>query len=471
MNKLLYLLLAVLLLCLAAAPLTAQDDGPIELTYLHWADPTADRVFQELIDQFNAENPDIIITLEGVPSAGYVDFLLTSIAGGTPPDIALMPDGDFAVFAPRGALVSIEEFVNASEIIDLDAVWPSGPDRYRFDPETGQFMTGPIYVLPRDVGPTALTINVDLFNELGVPLPDLSVPMTWDELIATGTALTTDANGLHPNEEGFDAENLATVGIGTLTVPGWGLGPIFSNGGHYVSEDGRTWIAHEDQNTIDALQFLSDLIHVHRITPPPTMLEGMNVWQLFDTGRVGMNWDGRWATTGYRERLDFEFDVRPFPVGNSGEIRAFAAGCSISGWSGSVGLAIIAGSKGAENPEQAYRFIEFIYGPAGQLAQAALGYNIPAQIELANTDAFLQPDQMPANAQIFLEAARCQLPGPWSFVPHWFVWQPEPWGRMWQDVIVDNVAFAEDALLDVAGDLQAGLDDAWATIDEQRSGS
>ena len=41
---------------------------------------------------------------------------------------------------------------------------------------------------------------------------------------------------------------------------------------------------------------------------------------------------------------------------------------------------------------------------------------------------------------------------------------------MWQDVIVDNVAFAEDALLDVAGDLQAGLDDAWATIDEQRMG-
>ncbi len=253
MNKYLPLLLAALLLCLAAAPLTAQDDGPLELTYLHWADPTADQVFQELIDQFNAENPDIIITLEGVPSAGYVDFLLTSIAGGTPPDIALVADGDFAVFAPRGALVSIEEFVNASEIIDLDAVWPSGPDRYRFDAETGQFMTGPIYELPRDVGPTALTINVDLFNELGVPLPDPSVPMTWDELIATGTALTTDANGLHPNEEGFDAENLATVGIGTLTVPGWGLGPIFSNGGHYVTDDGRTWIAHEDQNTIDAL--------------------------------------------------------------------------------------------------------------------------------------------------------------------------------------------------------------------------
>ena len=147
--------------------------------------------------------------------------------------------------------------------------------------------------------------------------------------------------------------------------------------------------------------------------------------------------------------------MRPFPVGNSGEIRAFAEGCSISGWSGSVGLAIIAGSTGAENPEKAYRFIEFIYGPDGQLAQAALGYNIPAQMELANTDAFLQPGQMPANSQIFLETARCQLPGPWSFVPHWFVWQPEPWGRMWQAVIVENSAFAEDALLDVAGDLQA----------------
>ena len=273
-------------------------------------------------------------------------------------------------------------------------------------------MTGPLYELPRDVGPTALYINVDLFNELGVPLPDPEVPMTWDEVIATGIALTTDGNGLHPNEEGFDAENVQTMGLGTITVPGWGLGPIFANGGRFVSEDGRTWIAHEDQNTIDAMQFLSDLVHVHRITPPPSVLEGINVWDLFNTGRVGMNWNGRWATTGFREQLDFEWDVRPYPVGSSGEIRSFAEGCSVSGWSGSVGLGIIAGSKGAEHPEQAYRFIEYIYGPAGQLAQAALGYNIPAQMELANTDAFLQPGQAPANAQVFLEAARCQLPGP-----------------------------------------------------------
>ncbi|MCY4526278.1 MAG: sugar ABC transporter substrate-binding protein [Anaerolineaceae bacterium] len=470
MKRMVFLLFATLLLCLAVAPLAAQDEEPLQLTYLHWADPVADVVFQELIDQFNEANPDVFITLEGVPNAGYVDYLLTSIAGGTPPDIALVADGDFAVFAPRGALVSIEEFVNASEVIDLDAVWPSGPDRYRFHPETGAFMTGPIYELPRDVGPTALYINVDLFNELGVPLPDPNVPMTWDQLVETGIALTTDANGLHPNEEGFDADNVETFGLGTLTVPGWGLGPIFGNGGHYVSEDGRTWIAHEDQNTIDAMQFLSDLNHVHRITPPPGVLEGINVWDLFNTGRVGMNWNGRWATTGFRETLDFEWDVRPFPVGSSGEIRAFAEGCSVSGWSGSVGLAIIAGSTGAENPEKAYRFIEFIYGPDGQLAQAALGYNIPAQMELANTDAFLQPGQMPANSQVFLETTRCQLPGPWSFVPHWFVWQPEPWGRMWQAVVVENSAFAEDALLDVAGDLQAGLDDAWATIDEQRMG-
>ena len=106
MNRALLLLLATLLLCLAAAPLTAQDEEPLQLTYLHWADPVADVVFQELIDQFNAANPDVFITLEGVPNAGYVDYLLTSIAGGAPPDIALVADGDFAVFAPRGALVS-----------------------------------------------------------------------------------------------------------------------------------------------------------------------------------------------------------------------------------------------------------------------------------------------------------------------------------------------------------------------------
>ena len=76
---------------------------------------------------------------------------------------------------------------------------------------------------------------------------------------------------------------------------------------------------------------------------------------------MAMTTNGRWATTYYRSVLDFEFDVIPFPVGPGG-INAYMdqEDCSFSGWSGSVGVSIIAGSKGEEYAAEAYRFIEYI---------------------------------------------------------------------------------------------------------------
>jgi multiple sugar transport system substrate-binding protein len=189
---------------------------------------------------------------------------------------------------------------------------------------------------------------------------------------------------------------------------------------------------------------------------------------MFETGRIAMTTCGRWCNTNYRRVLDFEYDAVPFPVGPSGEVTAFpgAEDCSFSGWSGSVGLGIIKGSKGEQYAEQAYRFIEFIAGAEGQTEQAALGFQIPNQIELAHTDVFLQPDQPPANAEVFIEAARCQLPGPWVQTPlhgEWFgtLW----WDEVWPAVVVDDTMFADEALEEYADEFQARLDDAWSTLD------
>src|SRR5690606_30028383 len=102
-------------------------------------------------------------------------------------------------------------------------------------------------------------------------------------------------------------------------------------------------------------------------------------------GRVAMQTCGRWCVTNFRRVLDFEWDVRPNPVGPSGEVTSFndQEDCTFSGWSGSVGLSIIRGSRGEEFPEEAYRFIEFIFGEEGQIEQAAQGFQIPNQIDVA----------------------------------------------------------------------------------------
>jgi len=84
-----------------------------------------------------------------------------------------------------------------------------------------------------------------------------------------------------------------------------------------------------------------------------------------------------------------------------------------AGHSGSVGLCI--NNKSAV-PNAAWSFIEFVGSEEGQTAQAAKGFAIPLQKELANSEVFLQPDQMPRNSKIFINAAEIQSAGDWWYL-------------------------------------------------------
>ena len=57
--------------------------------------------------------------------------------------------------------------------------------------------------------------------------------------------------------------------------------------------------------------------------------------------------------------------------------------------------------------------MKFVAGEEGQTAQAEAGFAIPNQKALASQELFLQSDQDPANAIVFVEAAAVQRPGDW----------------------------------------------------------
>src|SRR5690554_6334842 len=174
--------LALVLVVVLGLPGMAVAQEPVELTFVGWGGPDEIEVFEHLVEVFNERNPDIVIKYQPIPT-DYTTTLKTMIAGGTPPDIAYVPDGDFSAFAPRGQLVNIQPFVDASEMFDPDGVWPSALGRYRWDAETKTFGQGPLYALPKDMGPTILYINVDLFEQMGVPIPSHTEPMTWDAFV------------------------------------------------------------------------------------------------------------------------------------------------------------------------------------------------------------------------------------------------------------------------------------------------
>jgi raffinose/stachyose/melibiose transport system substrate-binding protein len=149
--------------------------GPAEITF-HMSKPEAVPYFTDLVEQFNADQPDIEVTLDIASnlSAGFLR--------GNPPDVGLLNyNMEIARFMERGALSDLSDMPEAERIrpdvqnlVDQYATYP-----------------GRTSVLPYSVAAASVIYNVQMFED-----NDLEVPTTWDELIEA--CETLDAAGITP---------------------------------------------------------------------------------------------------------------------------------------------------------------------------------------------------------------------------------------------------------------------------------
>src|SRR5690606_15355450 len=107
-------------------------------------------------------------------------------------DVFYVDPGSVQAYVKTGIIKDLTEAVESSDVVDLDNVWQYGIDSYRFD---GQLMgQGPIYAMPKDVGPFSFGYNKTMFEAAGIPLPDVDTPYTWDEFVAISQQLTKDVD-------------------------------------------------------------------------------------------------------------------------------------------------------------------------------------------------------------------------------------------------------------------------------------
>ena len=103
------------------------------------------------------------------------DRFVTSIAGGTTPDIAETGTTWTAEFADAGALAPLDEYVDAE-------------DGLRDDLVEGLAVAGTyddeLYGMPWYAGVRSIVYRTDMFEELG-----LEAPKTWDDIVAAGEAI------------------------------------------------------------------------------------------------------------------------------------------------------------------------------------------------------------------------------------------------------------------------------------------
>lgn len=398
------------------------EDGVVTLTYNAWGDADEDAVMRKLLEAFEEANPDIKVKYNHIPD-DYSNKMNTVLASGAAPDVFLCSDGDFGKWVKAGLIMNIQDKVDNSGI-NLDDMWDSALGRYKFN---GKLLgEGDLYALPKDIGPTVLYYNKEIFDECGVPYPSAEEPMTFDEFLEMCQKLTiTDESG-------------KTTQYGTGPI--WWEGYLWSNGGDFLNEDKTEFIMNEPEG-VEAIQFAADLINKYKVSPDANASADMSDDQMFATGKIATVGGGRWMVPTYR-KLDFDWDVAPMPTGSLG---------TWSGWSGSVGYAIYNKTK---YPEEAFKLVQFLAGEEGQKLGTELGFQIPTFKSMSNTDVFLQPGQKPEHAEVFIKAAEGQRAGSWTLTANgqWLDTFNQRMADVWQ-----GKATAEEVLNEIKPEVDKAL--------------
>ncbi len=395
----LVLALAVASTLLISVPSLAQDDLPV-LRYFTW-EPAQTDTFereQELVDACGAEG-GYTVELESMVTPDYFDRLEALAAANDLPDVFGVGSGTIDQWAAAGLLLDITEYIER-DIMPIRDQYFTGPLELARYPKPD----GPYYAFPYAIIHTVLWYNMDAFDAAGLEYPS-EEGWTWDEFLAAAEALTIDTD-----EDG--------------TIDQWGFwmwrgryaqteGWIYQNNGSLLNES-RTRFA-PDENAIEALRFLTDLVLVHEVAPPPSEFEGLRMQDVFPLGHAAMFVDGNWQMNNIRAQheanpeIAFRFAAAPIPRGPHWEEDTIFA------WADMFGIAF-----DTEYPDQAWHLVNCITGPARTLEYQFAG-KIPVYRPTAEDPAWLELDQLPPNKQFLLDWAT--NPSRASFTPSWSEWR------------------------------------------------
>jgi multiple sugar transport system substrate-binding protein len=268
----------------------AQDTT---ITFGGWGGVAEDEGVKEAIQVFMAEHPEIAVEWQHTPDAGeYGRILLTNYAAGTAPDASFIIADDYETLAVSGALLDLTDLIENDPLL--------GQEDYFIQPQESNrsMVNGRWYGIGSTWVAHHIYYNADILEEAGVTPPGFQDDeiWDWDQFLEVCKQLTKDSAGRHPDDAGFDPDDIQQYAIDWPM--GWWMpltAAVFSNGGQFFNEDGL--LALDSPEAMEAMQRVADLTFVHHVAPRSSSMEslGMNNTQMIDTGRLAMGIDGSWA--------------------------------------------------------------------------------------------------------------------------------------------------------------------------------
>ncbi|TDE10437.1 ABC transporter substrate-binding protein [Jiangella asiatica] len=240
------------------------DGDVVELRYAFWGSDDRAQMTQDMIDKFEAENPDIRVEIDYADFGAYFDKLATSVAANDAPDIMTMGGAYHSEYAGRGALLDLGE---VDDMIRTDKISDDILAHGTIDDS--------LYAIPTGVNGYAMVANPAVFAQAGLELPD-DTTWTWDDFADLCTQIGTALG-----DDGYGSQDLTNHN--TLSL--WAR----QNGESLYNEDGELGISAE--SLTQWWEFALEL-RDSGCTPPATLTEELASQSAPEQTLIGTNSGG-----------------------------------------------------------------------------------------------------------------------------------------------------------------------------------
>ena len=424
-----------------SAPPPGPQPGPstvsahTRLDFGVWGPPAEVAAYRALARDYNlaGETDEVEVTAYDSEAA-----LMADIARGEAPDVFL---------ATRRSLPLLtSQQLNVPLLETLDERGIDFGDNYSRDATLAFSTDDELQCMPYGVSPLVMYVNTELVDfarmgERGLPVPEPeedNPDRTWslEQFQAAAEFATRPARG--------------TRGLHVAPTL-WQLAPfVYSGGGRiFDDDDDPRSLALSDDGSREALARALPVLRDPRLTLTDRQLARASALAWFKRGKLGMIEGDRALTPLLRSVPDLRFDVMPLPALDDevtvGEIS---------------GLCI---SRDASGVARAADFLVHAVSNVAVSRVVDAGYLVPANLQVALSDDFLQPGREPEHASVFNTSVRhLRLPP---------LLEERQWRRLEEAVSEDLRALLTQPVIDLET-LTAQIDDkSRAVLDLAGSGS
>ncbi|MDX0405439.1 extracellular solute-binding protein [Sinorhizobium medicae] len=272
-----------------------------------WVRTSSGAVLQGLADKYNASHDDKVVVTQ-ITAEQMVPKLGAAIAGGSPPDGAVLDLIYLPTFAASDSLEDVTDFVKGLPY--AEALSPSHIRLATYEDR--------IYGLPALPDASIIAYNTELFEKAG--LDPKKAPASLAEIVDYAKKI----RGIGEDTYGF----YFVANSGSWLIYDF-LPHIWAANADVLTDDGReaTIDTPAMRETIAAYR---DMWSAGAVHPTSRSGNGNNAVEAFASGKVGILMTGSYIVNLLTNKYpDVKFDVAPIP-GPSGGVSSFAGGDTLS---------------------------------------------------------------------------------------------------------------------------------------------